>query len=781
VPKQENGFFVEERQTGNLKDKLYVYISKWPLFFVLSVISVGAGVFYIRHTPSKYLAETTVIVKNAEENKTSKEDLIETALDGKSEVNLNNEIILLGSSTLMKRTVAKNAFNIQYLIKGRLVDIDVYKDAPFILNPQEIINPKDSFEIQINQMNTEGGSFLHGPKKKEKKFTFRWREPFFIGRQGFILYPKRVISNSNAIYIVKYIPVSAAADDYSSMLAITRPDVKSSAIDLKLKTENLEKGVDILNAFVKELNESDIEDRIKISNNTVSFIDERLLAISGDLKNVEGNLEAYQGNNQLVDIKGQSAQSLENSAGVSTSIKNITNQQAVATMLIDYFNNPANDNKLIPSSMGLTDPNLSSLIAHFNEVQLKKQREEPFVTPNSIVMQDLNTQIQNLKSIILQSLNNISIALKNQENGFQEQNNQYKTFLSSVPHNERALQEIKRKQTITEGLYLYLFQKREEAAISSTAANTPHYIQFDPASGFGPIEPSKLNILVYSALLGLLLAFGLVYLMEALNDKVRSVEEVSKKLHFPIVGEISHKAKVRSLEIVVYDRSLVSEQFRSIRSLLSFQLKNKKNKCILVTSSTSGEGKSFNSLNLAAVFAIPGKKVALLEFDIRKPVLHKVFNLKDNCVGLTEYLTEKETDFSKISYSIEQIPSLHFYPAGSLSTNPADLLLSENLRNLFKSLKEEYDYIVVDSPPVGLVSDSLVLSEYCDSVLFVVRQDKTLKKNLNIVKSLGLNKSFVNVGLIMNDVRSGDKAGYQNYEKAYEKQLDARKKRDLVS
>jgi capsular exopolysaccharide synthesis family protein len=780
VAKQENGFFADEHHTSNLKDKLSAYISKWPLFLVLSAICVGAGVFYIRHTSPKYLAETTIIVKSAEENKTNKEDLIETALAGKSEINLNNEIILLGSSSLMKRTVAKNAFNIQYLIKGRLVDIDVYKDAPFILNPQEIINPKDSFEIQVDQMNAEGGTFLYGPKNKEKHFTFRWREPFIIGRQGFILYPKRTISNSKTIYIVKYLPVSAAAANYSSMLTVSRPDAKSSAIDLKLKTENLEKGIDILNAFVKELNESDIEDRIKISNNTVSFIDERLLAISGDLKNVEGNLEAYQGNNQLVDIKGQSAQSLENSAGVSTSIKNITNQQAVTTMLIDYFNNPANDNKLIPSAMGLTDPNLSSLITHYNEVQLKKQREEPFVTPNSIVMQDLNTQIQNLKSIILQSLNNISISLKNQESGFQEQSNQYKNFLSSVPHNERALQEIKRKQTITEGLYLYLFQKREEAAISSTAANTPHYIQFDPASGFGPVEPSKLNILIYSALLGLLLAFGIIYLAEILNDKVRSVEEVSRKLSFPVVGEIDHKAKVRSLEIVVYDRSLVSEQFRGIRSFLSFQLKNKKNKCFLVTSSTSGEGKSFTSLNLAAVFAIPGKKVALLEFDIRKPILYKVFNLEENCAGLSEYLSEKESDFTKISYSIEQIPTLHFFPAGELSINPADLLLSENLRRLFKSLKEEYDVIIVDSPPVGLVSDSLVLSEYCDIVLFVVRQQKTLKKNLNIVKNLGLNKTFDNIGLIMNDVRNGNKSGYKNYEKAYGKQLDAKKKKDLV-
>jgi hypothetical protein len=259
-------------------------------------------------------------------------------------------------------------------------------------------------------------------------------------------------------------------------------------------------------------------------------------------------------------------------------------------MLIDYFNNPANEYKLVPSAMGLMDASTSALITHYNEVQLKGSGKN-LCYLNSTVMQDLNMQLLNLKSIIVQGLNNINANLKIQENAFQQQNSEYKSFLSSVPHNERALQEIKRKQTITEGLYLYLFQKREEAAISSTAATAPRYKQLDPATGFGPVEPSKANIIMYSALTGLFLAFGLVYLRESTYDKVRSAEEVSKKLNFPIVGEIEHRPKTKGLEIGVYDRSLVSEQFRAIRSHLSFQLKGK-NEMFPCNSSTSGEGKS---------------------------------------------------------------------------------------------------------------------------------------------------------------------------------------------
>jgi capsular exopolysaccharide synthesis family protein len=773
VSNKEVEFFEQEQLGGNLNDKIKVYTSKWPLFIILTSIAVGLGFFYIRHTPPKYYAETTVIVVNNEESKTSKDDLIENALSGNKEVNLNNEMLLIESSSLMKRTVAKNAFNIQYLIKGRLVNIDIYKDAPFTLVPQQIVDPTKSYEIVINKMTSDGGTFLYGPEKKEKLFSFRWREPFAVGEQTFILYSKYLINGNKTAYIVRYLPVSDAAANLSRYFSVNKPDAKASAIELSVKTENLQKGMDVLNAFINELNDADIEDRNKLSASTVKFIDERLLSISGDLRNVEGTLENYQGNNQLVDIKSQSSQSLENSVGISNSIQTLSNQQAVLSMLIDYFNNPANDKKLVPSSMGLMDASVSSLIANYNEVQLKRQREEPFVTPNSTVMQDLNMQIQNLKSIIIQSLNNINANLKIQENGFQQQSNEYKNFLSSVPHNERALQEIKRKQTITEGLYLYLFQKREEAAISSTAANTPHYKQIDPATGFGPVEPSKANIITYSALTGLFLAFALIYLRESMNDKVRSAEEVSRKLNFPVVGEIEHRSKTKGLEIVVYDRSLVSEQFRAIRSDLSFQLKNKKNKCFLVTSSTSGEGKSFISLNLSAVFGIPGKKVALLEFDIRRPVLYKVFNIEYGCTGLTDFLNNSEHDLSKISYSIEEIPNLHFFPAGSIPTNPADLLLSDNLKSLFNAIKEEYEYIVIDSPPVGLVSDAMMLSEFCDIVLFVVRQQKTLKKNLNIIKNLGLNKTFNKICLVMNDTRNGDKAGYKNYEEAYVKYMDS--------
>ena len=287
-----------------------------------------------------------------------------------------------------------------------------------------------------------------------------------------------------------------------------------------------------------EFNLSDIEDRNRISENTVQFIDERLVAISSELQGVEGNLENYQGSNQLVDIKGQSSQSLGNSDNISKAIKELAVQQRVAAMISAYFVNPVNGNKLVPSSLGLNDATLASLISQYNELQLKREREAPMVVPNSPLILDMDTQLANLKNSILESLNNISKNLQLQENNLQQQSNQYRSFLSSVPHSERVMQEIKRKQSITEGLYLYLLQKREETAISGRGANVPHYKQIDLAWGFGPVWPNSGNIILYAAMLGFALAFAWVYVTNLLNDKVMSREDI-KRTGLPLVGEIS--------------------------------------------------------------------------------------------------------------------------------------------------------------------------------------------------------------------------------------------------
>jgi capsular exopolysaccharide synthesis family protein len=389
-----------------------------------------------------------------------------------------------------------------------------------------------------------------------------------------------------------------------------------------------------------------------------------------------------------------------------------------------------------------------------------------------LVIQDLNTQISSLKSSIVENLNNIRKNLKLQENNLQQQNSKYNSFLSSLPHNERVLQEIKRKQTITEGLYLYLLQKREEAAISSTNSNTANYKQIDPAIGYGPVEPNKKMILLSTTLLGFLLAFGLIYFRDLLNDKIMSKDDIAKKLSAPVVGEISYLSKKKNQNIPALNDNLASEQFRAIRTNLFFSMKKNKQKVILVTSSSSGEGKSFMAFNLAAVCAIPGNKVAFLEFDFRRPAISTM--QADITKGLSSYLKGESADLSDLYVVIDEIPSLHIYPSGLAFNNPTDLLMSENTPELLDRLKQHYDYIIIDTPATKPVSDALILAGYSDVVLYVVRQGTTIKKHLDEVNDMQKQKILNNLQIVFNGIKNREKDYYYG-DSGYEKRQKKKK------
>lgn len=431
-------------------------------------------------------------------------------------------------------------------------------------------------------------------------------------------------------------------------------------------------------------------------------------------------------------------------------------------MIQDYFNNPGSNERLVPSTLGLDDPTLASLTAHYNELQLKRQELAPSLTSNNMVLKDLNSQINGVKGSILEALKNISSNLQLQANSMRQKNVPYNKFLTSLPSKERVMQEIKRKQSITEGLYLYLLQKREETAISSTAANISNYKQISPAHGYGPVQPETKNIRLYAALLGLMLPIGIIYLRDLLNDTIRNRDDITKRLKMPLIGDISHVAKKKSKGVSVLDRDLVGEQFRILRTNLSFMLQKKDRQIILLTSSISNEGKTFISINLATVLAIPGKKVALLEFDLRRPGISKSLDI-ENTKGLSNYLSGQVKDLSELYTVMDDVPTLHIYRSGPIPPNPADLLLNECFTNLFEELKKQYDYVIIDSPPAGLVSDAFIFGDYSDAVIYVVRQRFTKKSQLDFLNDVVKSKKLNNIGIVFNDLKTGARYGYYGY------------------
>ncbi|MEP6583367.1 MAG: polysaccharide biosynthesis tyrosine autokinase [Ginsengibacter sp.] len=750
----------------SIKENIRKYLAFYPLFIISVIVCVGTALIYLKYAVPQYRATALLFVKK--DNKNSN-DLIETAITGDPlKSNLDNEIQLMNSTSLMQRVVSKNEFNISYIYLGNVRNTDLYKDAPFRLIPQEIKDSGSACAVKLSALNNEGGMLENSSESNKGKTKFKWNVPFTSGPNSFSFVKHGKLPDKSSKYLASWKPVSQAAGEIKSKMDITLLDKKTSIIQLGILCENVALGKAILNAFAGEYNLSDIEDRNVVSQNTIRFIDDRLGSVSSDLTGVEGKLENYQGNKGLIDVQVQSSQSFSNSNELNKQIADNNLQQGVTQSIMSYFNNPNAEDKFVPSTLGIQDPTLANLIATYNELQLRKQKEAPTLAEGGIVMKDLNNQLSVIKGSVLEALQNINRNLKQTESSLQHQNGQYRQFLSGLPSNQRQMQEIKRKQSITEGLYLYLLQKREEAAVSSTSSNVPNYKQIDPAKGFGPISPNTTNIKIYSVLLGLILPFGIIYLRDLMNDKIMTRKDITHRIETPIVGEITHLSKKQSDTITIMDRDLIGEEFRIIRTNLYFLLEKKDKKVILVTSSVAGEGKSSISLNLAGVLAIPGKKVALLEFDMRKPTITKKLKIVTS-KGLNDYFKGNAKDLSEIYNPYEEIPSLHIYHSGATPKYPGDLFLSDRLPVLFEALKSEYDYIIVDSAPVGIVSDALVLGKYVDTVLFVIRQRYTLKKQLDFVNELSKTNKLNNLGIIFNDVKRGGRIGYYGYGHTYGK------------
>jgi uncharacterized protein involved in exopolysaccharide biosynthesis len=369
-----NNLFGTDKGSGfTIKEHFFKYLSYWPLFLISLLICTSASVLYIRYATPIYKANTLILVKGDQNSggaRTS-EDLIRTALEGGVKPNnLDNEMQLLTSGSLMERVTAKNSFNISYYKVAKIRKIDLYTDVPFQLKLLSDLDTANILPVDmtISNLSNAGGTLQYGPEKKKSNINFHWDQSFMIGWKKFLLIHDRPVQNLEGNYLISWTPVKQAAEELQSRYSVEVPDKKASIIKLEVLTENLKRGEDILNAVCKEFNLADLEEKNTISEKTTRFIDERLAIVSNELNGVEGNLENYQGNNQIINVASQSSQSFENANDVSKNLTNVNVQQGVVQMIQEYFKNSDNQGKLVPSSLGISDATLASLIAHYNEL-----------------------------------------------------------------------------------------------------------------------------------------------------------------------------------------------------------------------------------------------------------------------------------------------------------------------------------------------------------------------------------------------------------------------------
>ena len=508
------------------------------------------------------------------------------------------------------------------------------------------------------------------------------------------------------------------------------------------------------------------EDKNEIAMRTEQFINSRLEKINTELGATEGSLEATKRQYKIVNPEATGALGYTNTDQFTQKLADMDMQIELLHSLQQYMNEPSNKYQTLPSNVGLNDAAASTLINDYNKIVMERNRLLRSANENSPTITPLTAQLDDLSSSIRRAMTQVQRNAQIQRNSILQEYNRYSSMIYSSPEQERVLNQIGRQQEVKSGLYLMLLQKREENSISLAATADKGKLIDDPVS-FGQISPKKSIILLIALVIGLAIPAIVLFLINFFRYKIEGHEDVARLTTLPIIGDVaiaSETAKTKA-DIVVHENqnNVMEEVFRSIRSNIQFMLKEDQ-KVIMFTSTTSGEGKTFTAANLAVSFALLGKKVLVMGLDIRKPRLTNLFELKDKNIGITNLLVHDNPTHEDICANILNSGvnrNLDIMPAGPIPPNPAELVSRESLDNIFAALRKEYDYIIVDTAPVGLVTDTLMIARVADLTVYMCRADYTPKSSFEFINSLSAQKKLPQVSIVINGIdMSKKKYGY---------------------
>lgn len=778
----------EEQNEKNIKlskekfspnEILYKYLSYLPYFFISLLLTYFVAVIYIRYSNPIYQASAQILVKSNQENDIggstkstgSGLDLIESSLLSNKQVNIENEILVLSSPILLAKIIKNYNLNFIYYSVGKIRKIEIYNERPFTVEALQWKDSSKSLAFYLNNLNHNSVDIQFNNNSKSQKLQRiklgEWMNiDDNIFRINYNDSSKTLKTFSNQTFYFVYNPINSYLRQLEKQLNISSHSKLSTAIDFELKGFNQEKNIYILNTLINEFQISNFEDKRSILLTTLDFISNRLQFITNELKNVELDLKKFKTNNKIVDIPSQSNLLLNEKSTLEKALIDIDIKTEAFKFIQTEINKIITSKiyTILPENVGIdyneSKRSANSSISNYNYLVLKKQRELTLLGINSPIIQDLNNQIEAAFKGVIISLQDISQALNIEKKSINNKLVNIDISFRKIPAEENLYLNIKRQQNVKEGLYLYLLQKREETAISS-ASKISNYKILEFGNGSSkPILPNVPIIYFIAIIVGILIPTLIIAIKDLFNDKINNRNNIIDITKLPIIAEIGHVGGFKQNLIVANkSRNVIAEQFRILRTNISLIIKD--TKIIMITSTTSGEGKSFIALNTAAVYAISNKKVALLEFDLRKPRIIKNLGIGNKNIGISNFINENINNLDGLYYSIEGFPTLDIYGCGPLPSNPSEILLSEKVLLFFNLLKEKYDYIVVDTAPIGLVSDTLNLLKYADITLYIVRQRYTSKSQLYFIDELEKNQLANNLHIIINDLKIGGR--YNNY------------------
>ena len=775
----------------DVKELLFKYLIHWPWFVGTVVVCLIAAWVYLYMSTPVYNISATVLIKDDKKGGSAGmlSGLESLGLDGmvSSSQNIDNEIEVLRSKTIVKEVVEDLGLYISYTDEDEFPSRNMYKTSPVqvSLTPQEadLLEEPMIVEMALQPQGSMDVNVKIGDDEYQKHFEkLPAVFPTERGTLAFFLTPDSVLSSKRTLEettdsekTTRNITATinkplAVAKAYCKNMTIEPTSKTTSVAVISLKNSNVQRGKDFINKLLEMYNINTNNDKNEVAQKTAEFINERISIISKELGSTEKDLESFKRGAGITDLTSDAQIALTGSAEYEK--KRVENQTQINLLqdLQKYMQNEGYE--VLPSNIGLQDLNLAAAINRYNDVLVERKRLLRTSTENNPTIINLDTSISAMKENVQVSLDRVLRGLYITKADLDREANRYSRRISEAPGQEREFVSIARQQEIKAGLYLMLLQKREENAITLAATANNAKIIDDAIADDAPVSPRGRITYLIALILGVGIPVGVIYLLELTKFKIEGRADVEKLTSAPIVGDIPlTDEKQGAIAVFENQNNLMSETFRNVRTNLQFMLGNDK-KVILVTSTVSGEGKSFISGNLAISLSLLGKKVVIVGLDIRKPGLNKVFNISKREQGITQYLANPEKNLMDLVQLSDVSKNLYILPGGTVPPNPTELLARDGLDKAIETLKKNFEYVILDTAPVGMVTDTLLIGRVADLSVYVCRADYTRKNEYTLINELIDGNKLPNLCTVINGLdlkkrKYGYYYGYGKYGKYY--------------
>lgn len=737
---------------ASLRALIMRYVRHWP-WFLVSVGLIGAAAYvYLLYQPSTYTSKASLLIKDEKKGLDSENMLKELEIFAPKKV-VENEIEILKSYTLMERVVNQLDLHVLYFQDTRFGMREVSEESPVRLIV-EYAKPSLFQTEELIQIAFENNRTI---RIENHSYPLNTSVQTSYGRIR--VFSRTQIAADTPPIFVKVLPPAKVITDLLHVLKAEPTSKASTVIALSLETAVPDKGEAILNRLIDVYNQAAVLDKNRVASNTLSFIEDRLKLVARELETVEKDVERYKSIQGITDLSTQAQSFLETVQRNDSELGEVTVQLGALHDLENYLNQQPGNRGGTPATVGLNDPTLLKLIQEAGALEAHRTELLQTMPEQNPLVKSLDDQIKSVKSNISDNVRTMRTMLTTAKKQFNNTNQEIERSIRAIPVKERVLMNISRQQAIKNDLYTYLLKKREETAVSYASTISDSRIVDMARSDARPVKPNKPLFYLLFTLLGLLIPMGVMATRDAVNNRIIRRSEVEDGTQVPILGEVIRKRQPESLVISDKDNSVIAEQIRSLRTNLNFlRNRDEKSQVLLFTSSINGEGKSFLSLNLGASLGLMGHRTVILEMDLRKPQLRNSLNFS-NSAGLSNYLIGAST-IDEILRPVAE--NYYIIPSGPIPPNPSELLGSPRLAQLIAELRDRFDYVVIDAPPIGLVTDAQLIAPYSDATLYIVRHNVTPKHYLKMIDMLYREKRFSKLNLILNAVGEGE-ANYYSY------------------